>query len=428
MKKHIMSLVQKEDKVLSIIFDFKGSEISRSESDLSLIELDSGWKEYNPDDLFNSIVETGNTALKLAGLTGDEIETIGISVQRGNLVVWDSKTGKPFYNIIATNCLRSKDICEKAKNDGISQLVKTTSGLEIETTYLGPKMKWVLDNVDGIKEALNDGNARMGSLDSWLLWKLTDGEKFSTDCTNASFSILYNIYDNVWENKLLNYFEIPKDCLPSVELSSYLFAKTDKIYFGSSIMVGCLVEEQHASLFGQLRYDLGGCRAYYNKASKMVFHTGLNPFPNDGNLITTYAYGISGRVKYSLESQWFKYKIEENPKTHPDDLLAYKIYNSVKTAENLTDTKILELRVDGPDSKKDELMQLQADMLQIPVIRPYVKETAALGAAYMAGVATGYFENGRKDIVPYWRVDKKFEPKISGLESEAIIMAIKSKL
>ena len=482
MKKYIMSIDQGTTSTRAIIFDENSRIISSASKEISQIYPKSGWVEHNPNEIWLSVLSVIAQCFVDKNIQAKQILAIGITNQRETTVLWDKKTGQPIYNAIVWQSRQTADICQKLKNDGHEALFNKKTGLLIDPYFSGTKIKWILDHVDGAKQKAEAGRLSFGTIDSWLVYKLTGGKKHITDYTNASRTLLYNIHDLCWDETLLKILDIPKSVLPEVKSSSEIYGKTVKHhFFGQEVPIAGIAGDQQAALFGQTCFEKGNVKNTYGTGCFTLMHTGKTPVRSENGLLTTIAWGIDGKIEYALEGsvfvagssvQWLRdglKLITEAAATEPlaKDLesnegvyfvpafvglgtphwdtdakgaifgltrgttaahlaraaleaIAFQSYDVLKAMEQDTKTRISRFKVDGGATINDFLMQFQADLLDLEVERPKVLETTALGAAYLAGLAVGYWED-LKAIEHAWLLDKTYTPAIDGNKRKALL-------
>lgn len=468
--KYVMSLDQGTTSSRCIIFDENGSIVSVAQQEYQQIYLDSGWVEHDPDDIYSSQVSVAAQAIAKLGISSDEISCIGITNQRETTILWDKKTGKPVYNAIVWQCRRTADYVSSLKEQGLSDFIRNKTGLIPDPYFSATKIKWILDNVDGVRERAENGEILFGTVDSYLIWKLTGGKVHATDCTNASRTMLYNIFENKWDKELLELFSIPECILPQVKMSSDDFGHTE--VFGKSIHITGVAGDQQAALFGQCCFEKGEGKNTYGTGCFLLTNTGETPVLSKNGLITTIACGIDGKITYALEGsvfvagaaiQWLRDElklIEKASETEEIALsikdtngvvvvpaftglgapywnpyarglitglsrgtgrahiiratlesLAFQSYDVIASMETDMDNKITTLKVDGGASANDFLMQFQSDILNAEVLRPACIETTAMGAAFLAGLYTGVWSS-KEELKNLISIERRFSPLI----------------
>ncbi|CAJ1002040.1 glycerol kinase GlpK [Brevibacillus aydinogluensis] len=425
-------------------------------------------------EIWSSVVGVIGEVLANHNISAQEVAAIGITNQRETTVVWDRHTGLPVYNAIVWQSRQTADICEELKAKGLNDLFRERTGLLIDAYFSGTKVKWILDNVEGARAKAERGDLLFGTIDSWLIWKLSGGKAHVTDYTNASRTLMYNIYDLRWDDELLAHLTVPKAMLPEVRSSSEIYAHTDKdLFFGVEAPISGAAGDQQAALFGQACFEEGMAKNTYGTGCFMLMNTGERPVRSEHGLLTTIAWGIDGKVEYALEGsifvagsaiQWLRdglrmlksaadseayaSRVESTegvyvvpafvglgtPYWDSDvrgavfgltrgtskehfiratlESLAYQTKDVLTAMEADSGINLKKLRVDGGAVKNDFLMQFQSDVLGVPVERPQVNETTALGAAYLAGLAVGFWKD-RQEIAANWHVDGVFDVKMS---------------
>ncbi len=470
MEKFILAVDQGTTSSRAIIFDRKGSIKSVAQKEFRQIYPETGWVEHDPNEILASQTKVIADAISGGALNANSIAAIGITNQRETTIVWDRKTGKPIYNAIVWQDRRTSEFCSELKSKGFEPLINSKTGLLIDPYFSGTKIRWILENIEGAREKAENGELAFGTVDSWLIWNFTGGDKHITDISNASRTMLYNINTHQWDDELLNLLNIPKSLLPEVRSSSEIYCETKKELFGANIPIAGIAGDQQSALFGQMCIEPGMLKNTYGTGGFLMFNTGEKPIFSKNKLLTTIAWEIDGKVSYALEGsifiagavvQWLRdelkiiksaAEIEELANSVADnggvymvpafaglgaphwdqyargtifgltrgtqrghiaraalESIAYQTYDVLMAMESDSGIKVKELRVDGGATANNLLMQFQSDVLGIPIVRPKISETTALGVAYLAGLATGYW-NGIEDIKNQWAVDKKFEP------------------
>ncbi|HHV74334.1 MULTISPECIES: glycerol kinase GlpK [unclassified Thermoanaerobacterium] len=472
MSKYIMALDQGTTSSRAIIFDHSGNIVASQNKEFTQIYPNPGWVEHDPMEILDSQIEVAKAVLEKTGIKAEDIAAIGITNQRETTVVWDKNTGKPVYNAIVWQCRRTAPICDEIKNSGFDKEILKKTGLVVDAYFSGTKIKWILDNVEGAREKAENGDLYFGNIDSWLIWNLTGGKAHVTDYSNASRTMLFNIYELKWDKDILEYLGIPESMLPDVKPSSYVYGYTDKNIFGVEIPIAGDAGDQQAALFGQTCYDKGMAKNTYGTGCFMLMNTGEKAVPSKNGLLTTIAWGIDDKVEYALEGsifiagaaiQWLRDElkiIDNSPQSEEYaqrvsdtngvyvvpafvglgapywdmyargailgltrgvkrehiiratlESLAYQTRDVLEAMQDDSGIKLSALKVDGGASANNFLMQFQADILGVPVDRPTVIETTALGASYLAGIATGFW-SGREEVAKNWGVDRHFEPNM----------------
>lgn len=471
--KYIMALDQGTTSSRCILFDKSGKICSMAQKEFQQIYPKPGWVEHSPVEIWSSQLAVGIEAMAMLGVSAKDIEGIGITNQRETTVVWDRTTGEPVYNAIVWQCRRTADYIERLKNDGLEDYVKNVTGLVPDAYFSGSKIAWILDNVPGARQLAEAGRLAFGTIDSWLIWKMTDGDVHVTDYTNASRTMLYNIHTLSWDDKLLEYFNIPKSMLPEVKPSSCIYGYTHVSVFGGEIPICGAAGDQQAALFGQGCFDAGDVKNTYGTGCFLLMNTGKRAVESSHGLITTIAAGTDDKVSYALEGsvfvagasiQWLRDGLRmirnaaqsEEYATSVDDCdgmyvvpaftgmgapywnssargtvvgitrgcskehfiratlesIAYQTYDVLHAMEEDVGISVNELKVDGGASANNFLMQFQSDIINSDVIRPECIETTALGAAYLAGLATGYWKS-TEEIKANWNLGRRFKASMS---------------
>lgn len=469
-RKYILALDQGTTSSRSIIFDEYGNIVSMSQKEFSQIFPQPGWVEHDPEEIWNAQLYTAKEAIRHAGISAGQIASIGITNQRETTVIWDKQTGTPVCNAIVWQDRRTADICNtlKRKKD-FEKYVRENTGLVVDAYFSGTKIKWILDNVKGARKKAENGELLFGTIDSWLVWKLTDGSLHLTDYSNASRTMLFNIKTLKWDPKLLAALDIPSLMLPYVVDSSRIYGFTHRGIFDVEIPIAGIAGDQQAALFGQTCFAPGMAKNTYGTGCFLLMNTGSKLVKSKHGLLTTIAWGIGGKVEYALEGsvfiagaaiQWLRDGLKlldtaADSEYHANavqssegvyvvpafaglgapywnmdargaifgltrgtskshfiratlESLAYQTKDVLGAMEQDSGIKLKSLRVDGGASANNFLMQFQSDLLGVPVDRPTVTETTALGAAYLAGLAVGYYK--KPNILKQWKVDKQFKP------------------
>ncbi|SEN72863.1 glycerol kinase [Paenisporosarcina quisquiliarum] len=473
MEKYILALDQGTTSSRAILFDKEGTIFHTSQQEFTQYFPKPGWVEHNADEIWSSILAVIAGVLSEKNIKAEQIEGIGITNQRETTVVWDKTTGEPIYNAIVWQSRQTAGICEQLKSQGFEEKFRDKTGLLIDAYFSGTKVKWILDNVEGAREKADNGDLLFGTIDTWLIWKLSGGERHVTDYSNASRTLMYNIYDLKWDNELLEILGVPTTMLPEVCPSSEIYAHTTgESFFGHKTPIAGIAGDQQAALFGQACFESGMVKNTYGTGCFMLMNTGEKAVKSEHGLLTTIAWGIDGKVEYALEGsifvagsavQWlrdglrmFRDSAESEryaervdstdgvyvvpafvglgaPYWDSDvrgavfgltrgtskehfvratlESLAYQTKDVLDAMEADSGISLKSLRVDGGAVKNDFLMQFQSDILDVEVDRPVINETTALGAAYLAGLAVGYWKD-RSEISERWKNDKSFQPKM----------------
>lgn len=480
-EKLILALDQGTTSSRAILFNHSGEIEFVSQKSFEQIFPTPGWVEHDPNEIWSSQVSVAAEVIAKAGISGLEVAAIGITNQRETTVVWDRETGEPVYNAIVWQDRRTSKYCDSLKEQGYTDMIKEKTGLVLDAYFSATKLKWILDNVEGAREKAEAGKLCFGTVDTWLVWKLTRGKMFITDVSNASRTMLLNIQTLEWDNELLELFNIPKAILPEVKQSSEIYGETATTLFSTKIPIAGIAGDQQAALFGQMCTTPGMVKNTYGTGCFLLMNTGKEAVHSKNNLLTTVAWKINGEVNYALEGsvfvggaaiQWVRdglklinsadeindlaQSVEDNGGVYFVPALtglgapywdqyargaivgitrgttnahiaratlegiAFQVYDIVKAMEADAGTGSLELRVDGGASKSDLLMQIQSDLLGVKITRPKTLETTALGAAYLAGLAVGYWKN-IDEIQSQWIVDKHFQPKLEKEKADKMI-------
>lgn len=474
MDKYILSLDQGTTSSRAILFDKKGGIVHVAQKEFKQHFPKPGWVEHNANEIWGSILSVIAAVLSESNVKPEQIAGIGITNQRETTVVWDKETGVPVYNAIVWQSRQTRGICDDLKAKGYNDLFREKTGLLIDAYFSGTKVKWILDNVDGARQKAEEGRLLFGTIDTWLIWKLSGGRAHVTDYSNASRTLMYNIHDLKWDKELLNILDIPASLLPKVKASSEVYSKTaTHHFFGKEVPIAGVAGDQQAALFGQACFEKGMAKNTYGTGCFMLMNTGEKAVKSEHGLLTTLAWGLNGKVEYALEGsifvagsaiQWLRdglrmlkdAKESEGYATRVDstdgvyvvpafvglgtpywdsdvrgavfgltrgtskehfiratlESLAYQTKDVLAAMEADSGIQLKTLRVDGGVVKNDFLMKFQSDLLNVPVERPVVNETTALGAAYLAGLAVGYWQS-QEEIAQLWAMDQSFEPQMS---------------
>lgn len=472
-KKYVMALDQGTTSSRCILFDRQGNMVSMAQKEFTQIYPRTGWVEHDAMEIWSSQYGVAAEAMAKIGADAGDIEAIGITNQRETTIVWDRNTGVPVYNAICWQCHRTADRIDELKAQGYDKLIKSKTGLVPDAYFSATKIGWILDNVEGARKKAEAGELLFGTVDTWLIWKLSKGRIFVTDYTNASRTMLFNIHTRSWDDELLELFGVPRSMLAQVRPSSCIYGTTDEGLLGGEIKLAGAAGDQQAALFGQCCYGEGDVKNTYGTGCFLLMNTGKRAFESENGLITTIAADTDEEPSYALEGsvfvagaaiQWLRDELrmidnsaqsEEYAKAVPDtngvyvvpaftglgapywnqycrgmvvgitrgcskehfvratlESLAYQTHSVLKSMEQDTGLAISSLRVDGGASANDFLMQFQADILGADVLRPECIETTALGAAYLAGLATGYWQS-REEFEKNWQLSHRFVPSMS---------------
>lgn len=471
--KYIMALDQGTTSSRCVIYDNKGRICSMQQKEFEQIYPKAGWIEHNPVEIWSSQLAVAMEAMVMAGLSASDIEAIGITNQRETTIVWERATGRPVYNAIVWQCRRTSERIDRLKAEGMSDKIRRITGLIPDAYFSASKIEWILDNVPGAREKAENGELLFGTVDTWLIWNLTKGRVHITDYTNASRTMLYDIHNLCWCRELLEYFNIPESMLPEVKPSSCVYAESDPSIFGGAIPIAGAAGDQQAALFGQCCFEPGEAKNTYGTGCFLLMNTGSKAIMSENGLLTTIAAGTDGSVCYALEGsvfvagaaiQWLrdgmrlirdaaqseKYALSVSDsdgvyivpaftglgapywdqyargtvvgltrgctKEHfiraTLESINYQVADVLGVMQEESGIYLKALKVDGGASANNFLMQFQADILNTPVHRPDVIETTSLGAAYLAGLATGYW-SGKDEILANWKLGCSFEPAMA---------------
>ena len=480
-EKYILALDQGTTSSRAIVFDKKGSIICSAQKEFKQIYPEAGWVEHDGNEIWSSQAGVAAEAIAQGGINGNNLAAIGITNQRETTLIWDRKTGKPVYNAIVWQDRRTSDYCDRLKKDGHAEMFQEKTGLILDSYFSATKVKWILDNVEGVRERAEKGELAFGTMDSWLVWNFTRGELHITDVTNASRTMMYNIHTGEWDKEILDLLDIPESLLPDVKASSEVYGRTKTTIFASKVPIAGIAGDQQAALFGQRCIKPGMLKNTYGTGCFMVMNTGDKPIKSENNLLTTIAWEIDGETTYALEGsifiagavvQWLRDElhliqqsamVEALAETVDDndgvyvvpafaglgaphwnqhargtivgltrgsnsghiaraslEGIAYQTMDVINAMKADSGIDIKELRVDGGATKNNLLMQFQSDILQTPVIRPKILETTALGAAYLAGLAVGYWKD-HDEINKQWQEDNRFSPQMSEPDANELI-------
>jgi len=474
MEKYILSLDQGTTSSRAILFNKAGEIVHVAQKEFTQHFPKPGWVEHNANEIWGSILAVIASVLSESNVKPEQIAGIGITNQRETTVVWDKETGVPVYNAIVWQSRQTSGICDELKEKGYNDLFREKTGLLIDAYFSGTKVKWILDNVEGARQKAEEGKLLFGTIDTWLIWKLSGGRAHVTDYSNASRTLMFNIYDLKWDEELLDILGVPASMLPEVKPSSEVYAQTVAYHFyGHEVPIAGAAGDQQAALFGQACFEKGMAKNTYGTGCFMLMNTGEKAVRSEHGLLTTLAWGLNGKVEYALEGsifvagsaiQWLRdglrmlknakdsegyaSKVESTdgvyvvpafvglgtPYWDSDvrgavfgltrgtskehfvratlESLAYQTKDVLSAMEADSGIELKTLRVDGGAVKNNFLMNFQSDILNVPVERPVVNETTALGAAYLAGLAVGYWES-QEEIAKQWAIDQSFDPKMS---------------
>ena len=478
MAKYIMSLDAGTTSNRCILFNEQGEMCSVAQKEFTQYFPKPGWVEHDPEEIWATQLEVAQKAMANLGAEAKDIATIGITNQRETAIVWDKATGVPVYPAIVWQCRRTSEYCDSLKEKGLTEAFREKTGLVIDAYFSGTKVKWILDHVEGARERAERGELLFGTVETWLIWKLTQGRVHVTDYSNASRTMLFNIKTLKWDDDILNELQIPKCMLPEAQPSSCVYGETAAQFFGGPIPIGGAAGDQQAALFGQTCFEAGEAKNTYGTGCFMLMNTGETPVYSGNGLVTTIAWGLDGKVNYALEGsifvagaavQWLRDEMRFIDSSQDSEYMAQKVkdtngcyvvpaftglgaphwdqyargtivgltrgvnkYHIIRATLDAICYQTLDvlhamkadsgialtsLKVDGGASANNFLMQTQADIIDAPVKRPRCVETTAMGAAYLAGLAVGYWES-QEAIRANWEIDRTFEPAITSEERE----------
>lgn len=481
MQKYMMALDQGTTSSRCLIFDKAGTIISVAQEEFTQIYPQAGWVEHDPMEIWETQLKVAKEAMAKAEITAEQICGIGITNQRETTVVWDKHTGKPVYNAIVWQCRRTAEYIDTIKSYGYDQIIKEKTGLVADAYFSGSKIKWILDNVEGAREAAENGDLLFGTIDTWLIWNLTGGESFVTEYTNAARTMIFNIHELCWDKELLALMRIPEQMLPEVKPSSCIYGYTKEELFGGKIAISGAAGDQQSALFGQCCFEPGEAKSTYGTGGFLLLNTGKQAIESKNGLLTTIAASSDGEVRYALEGsvyiagaaiQWLRDEMElvensaESEKyalSVPDsngvylvpaftglaapywdqyargvvvgltrgvkkahfiratlEALAYQTYDVLKAMEADSGIALSTLKVDGGACANNFLMQFQANVIDTEVQRPQVIETTGLGAAYLAGLAVGYWKD-IDDVKENWKLGRTFTPEMTAEDREKAV-------
>ncbi|MDO4553417.1 MAG: glycerol kinase GlpK, partial [Bacillota bacterium] len=480
MKKYVMSLDQGTTSSRCIIFDSEGRPVASAQKEFRQIYPRAGWVEHDPMEIWGTQIGVAREAMETAGIKAEEIAALGVANQRETTIVWDKATGLPVYNAIVWQCRRTAEFCDELKAQGLEEIFRERTGLRIDPYFSATKLRWILEHVEGGRERAARGALLFGTVDSWLIWNLTGGRVHGTDRTNASRTMLFNIKELKWDERLLEILDIPAAMLPEVKPSSAVYGETEPGIFGGPILVGGAAGDQQAALFGQTCFGPGMAKNTYGTGGFLLMNTGKEPVVSQRGLLTTVACGGEGPADYALEGsifvsgaviQWLRDELrlvetsgesEELAREAGDnngvylvpafvglgapywdpyargtivgltrgtnrnhivraalESMAYQTADVLKAMEEDAGISLKALKVDGGAAANDFLLQFQADITGVPVERPNCIETTALGAAYLAGLAAGHWKS-RGQLEENWAMDRRFRRVMERKEAEAL--------
>ena len=470
MPQFILALDQGTTSSRAILFDHAGAIRAVAQREFTQFYPQPGWVEHDAEEIWATQAGVIAEAVAHAGIQFSQVAAIGITNQRETTVVWDRATGRPIHRAIVWQDRRTAEHCDALKQQGFAPMIQQKTGLVLDAYFSGTKLKWILDHVDGARQAAAEGRLAFGTIDTWLAWKLTGGQSHITDVSNASRTLLYNIHTNQWDDELLKLLDVPRALLPEVRASSERYAETAAGLFPVRVPIGGIAGDQQAALFGQMCLQPGMLKHTYGTGGFMMLNTGDKPVPSKNNLLTTIAWKVDGKITYALEGsifiagavvQWLRdglgliktsAEVEQLAASVPDnggvylvpafaglgaphwdqfargtivgitrgttaghfaraalESIAYQTMDVLQAMEADSGIPLKELRVDGGATVDDLLMQFQADLIDVPLVRPKIRETTALGAAYLAGLAVGFW-SGTDELQHQWQRDKEFHP------------------
>lgn len=472
MEKYILALDQGTTSSRAVIFNKQVEKIACAQREFPQHFPHPGWVEHNPEDIFTSQLSVMKEAIMKAKLKPEQIEAVGITNQRETVILWDKNTGKPVYNAIVWQCRRTANLADQLISTGRGDLIRSKTGLLPDAYFSGTKIKWILDNVPGVRQRANNGEILAGTVDTWLTWRLSGKKVHVTDYTNACRTMLFNIHTLQWDDELLQLLDIPKCILPEVKDSSYIYAVTDKAVCGFEAPIASLIGDQQAALFGQACFNEGEMKSTYGTGCFLLMNTGAKPINSKHKLLTTIALGLNGQIQYALEGsvfiggaliKWLRDELGIIKSAHECDILAesvensngvilvpaftglgapywdsyargtivgltrgankahicraaleaiaYQVKDEIECMKEDAGIKLTSLKVDGGASVSNLMMQFQADILDTPVYRPENTETTVTGAAFLAGLATGFWKS-KDEIKNVWKINRVFTPSM----------------
>lgn len=481
MKKYIMALDQGTTSSRCILYDKRGEIVSVAQKEFTQYFPQDGWVEHDAMEIWSTQMGVAQEALLKVGCTYRNIEAIGITNQRETTVVWDKESGLPVYHAIVWQCRRTAPYCDELIHAGYTDMVREKTGLLIDAYFSGTKLKWILDHVEGVREKAEKGQLLFGTIETWLIWKLTGGRVHVTDYSNASRTMMFNINTLQWDDDLLSLLQIPRCMLPEPKPSSCVYGETIETIFGGPIRIGGAAGDQQSALFGQTCFHAGEAKNTYGTGAFLLINTGEKPVFSRNGLVTTIAWGLDGKVNYALEGsvficgaviQWLRDELNLLENAAESEAMARRVTDSCglyvvpafvglgaphwdpyargavlgitrganknhlvraaleSMAYQTTDLiqamvedlgeNLVALKVDGGASANDFLMQFQADILGCRTLRPKCIETTSLGAAYLAGLATGYWTS-KEDVIENWQIDKTYTPQMNEQERGALL-------
>lgn len=481
MEKYILALDQGTTSSRCIIYDKKGGMVSVAQKEFRQYYPQQGWVEHNADEIWSTQMTVAHEAMLKAGVTYKNIEAIGITNQRETTVVWDKHTGEPVYNAIVWQCRRTAEYCDQLMEQGLAEQFKEKTGLLIDAYFSATKLRWILENVEGARERAEAGDLLFGTIETWLIWKMTGGRVHVTDYSNASRTMMFNINTLQWDDEILSILEIPKSMLPQPRPSSEVYGETEATLFAGPIKIAGAAGDQQAALFGQTCFKEGEAKSTYGTGCFLLLNTGEKPVFSQNGLLTTIAWGLDGKVNYAIEGsvfvcgaaiQWLRDELNLMKNSADSERMALSVKDAGgvyvvpafvglgapywdpyargsifgltrganknhlvrATLESLAyqcndllcamasdlGKELLSLKVDGGACANNFLMQFQSDILGKEVLRPQCIETTSLGAAYLAGLAVGYWKN-QDDVLENWQIDRTFAPAMEDEQRQALL-------
>nr|WP_297873917.1 glycerol kinase GlpK [uncultured Blautia sp.] len=478
MGKYVMALDAGTTSNRCILFNKKGEIVSSAQKEFTQYFPKPGWVEHDANEIWSNQLGVAVEAMQKVGAEASDIAAIGITNQRETAIVWDKNTGEPIYHAIVWQCRRTSEYCDALKEKGLTEMFRKKTGLIIDAYFSGTKVKWILDHVQGARERAKRGELLFGTVETWLIWKMTKGTVHVTDYSNASRTLLYNINTLEWDKDILEELDIPEAMLPQVKPSSCVYGVTDSSFFGGEIPIAGAAGDQQSALFGQTCFSEGDAKNTYGTGCFLLMNTGEKPVFSKNGLVTTIAWGLDGKVNYALEGsvfvagaviQWLRDELRLIDSAEDSEYMArkvkdtngcyvvpaftglgapywdqyargtivgltrgvnkchiiraslesmaYQVHDVIEAMQADSGIELNSLKVDGGASANNFIMQAQADMIQVPVKRPVCVETTAMGAAYLAGLAVGYWNN-KDEIIENWNIDRVFQPQITKEERD----------
>ena len=481
MAKYVMALDAGTTSNRCILFNEKGEMCSVAQKEFTQYFPKPGWVEHNANEIWSTQLGVAVEAMQNIGATAEDIAAIGITNQRETAIVWDKETGEPIHNAIVWQCRRTAEYCDSLKEKGLTDTFRDKTGLVIDAYFSATKVKWILDHVEGAREKAQAGRLLFGTVETWLIWKMTKGAVHVTDYSNASRTMLFNINDLKWDEDTLKELDIPECMLPQPMPSSCIYGEADPSFFGAAIPIAGAAGDQQAALFGQTCFTAGEAKNTYGTGCFLLMNTGEKPVFSNNGLVTTIAWGLDGKVNYALEGsifvagaavQWLRDEmrlVDTSPDTEymaskvedtngcyvvpaftglgapywdqyargtivgitrgvnkyhiiraTLESIGYQVNDVIKAMQADSGIEMSAMKVDGGASANDLLMQFQADLIDAPVHRPVCVETTAMGAAYLAGLAVGYWKS-KEEVIKNWQIDRVFKPEMSEEKRLAVL-------